>query len=169
MQRLIKNLFSRIFLFSLAIFIQLLALIIVIWKFGNYFVFFYAICTVLSLLAVLWILNGRSEPAYKIAWIVPIMVFPIFGGLFYLMFGGNKSSKRNKRKMQVIGQKMKAILSQDAEILHRLKQSNQKAGNQARYIDSYSFCPVYTHTTSEYLTPGEMKFARLTEELKKAE
>ncbi|HPF20082.1 MAG TPA: cardiolipin synthase [Syntrophomonas sp.] len=169
MQRLIKSLFSRVFLFGLAIIIQLFVLILVIWRFSNYFVFFYAILAVASLIAVLVILNGRSNPTYKLAWIVPILVFPIFGGLFYLMFGGSKSSRRNKRKMLVIGLKMEDYLRQEPDVLRELEQDNPKAANQARYIDSYSFCPVYTHTTATYLTPGEIKFQRLLEELRKAE
>lgn len=169
MKKLIRNLFSRVVLFGLAILIQLFILIIFIWKFSNYFVLFYIVCALLSLLAVLLILNGRSNPAYKIAWIVPIMIFPIFGGLFYLMFGGNKSSSKNKRKMQVIGNKVRTALSQDMAILHQLEQEDRGAANQTRYIDRFSSCPVYTYTTTEYLTPGEMKFKRLLEELEKAE
>lgn len=169
MQRLIRVLFSRVFLVGAAILIQALALVIVIWKFINYFVYFYAFCTLLSILAVLWIINGKSNPAYKLAWIIPIMIFPIFGGLFYLMFGGNKSSKRSKQKMQEIGRKMKDSLGQNQETLQKLEQENRGAANQTKYIERYSDCPVYTNTATEYLTPGERKFERMLEELKKAE
>jgi cardiolipin synthase len=126
MQRLIKSLFSRVFLFGLAIIIQLFVLILVIWRFSNYFVFFYAILAVASLIAVLVILNGRSNPTYKLAWIVPILVFPIFGGLFYLMFGGSKSSRRNKRKMLVIGLKMEDYLRQEPDVLRELEQDTPR-------------------------------------------
>jgi len=39
------------------------------------------------MIAVFLILNGKSNPSYKIAWIIPILLFPIFGGLFYIFFG----------------------------------------------------------------------------------
>ncbi|KUO75275.1 MAG: cardiolipin synthase [Clostridia bacterium BRH_c25] len=169
MKKLIRVLISRAFLVGAAILIQALALIIVIWKFTSFFVYFYSICALLSVLAVLWILNGRSYPAYKLAWIIPIMVFPIFGGLFYLMLGGNKSSKRNKQKMWEISKQMRDSLGQDQGILQQLEQENRGAANQTKYIERYSACPVYTNTTTEYLTPGEKKFEILLEELKKAE
>jgi cardiolipin synthase len=168
MQRLIRSLFSRVVLVSAAILVQILSLVIVIWKFSNYFVYFYAISGLISVVVVLCILNGKSNHAYKLAWIIPIMAFPIFGGLFYLMFGGNKSSKRNKRKMQEIGKQMKDSLVQNPDILHHLEQENRSAANQAKYIEKYSACPVYTNTTTEYLTPGEKKFERMLEELHKA-
>lgn len=169
MQRLLKSLFSRAVIFGLAIVIQLAILVVVIWKFSSFFVLFYAACALASLAAVLIIVNSKGNPAYKIAWIITIMLFPIFGGLFYLMFGGNKSSPKNKRKMQIIGRKTSHALGQDQEILDQLEQENLGAANQARYIYDYSSCPVYTRTISHYLTPGEVKFECLLEELKKAE
>lgn len=169
MQKLIRILLSRVVLVGTAIFVQALTLIIVIWKFSNYFVYFYTICTIISVFAVLGILNGKSNPTYKIAWIIPILVFPIFGGLFYLMFGGNHSSKKNKLKMKEMNLKMENSLGQDIEIIKRLDQESRNAANQSKYIEKYSACPVYSNTITEYLTPGEKVFNHMLEELKKAE
>lgn len=169
MQRLISLLFSRVILVTLAILIQIFAMALVIWRFSNYFVHFYAICSLLSVLVVFCILNGKSNYAYKLAWIIPIMIFPIFGGLFFLMFGVNKSSKRNKFKMHEIADIMKYLLIQDPEIRKHLEEENKNAANQTVYIERYSACPVYTNTATEYLKSGEEKFKRLVEELKKAE
>lgn len=105
MRRLLKNLFSRVVIFGLAILVQLIILILIIWHFSNYFAVFYGVFALISLVAVLIIVNSRGNPAYKIAWIIPIMLFPIFGGIFYLMFGGNKTSRKSKRKMELISQK----------------------------------------------------------------
>lgn len=105
MNKLVRLLSSRVALFGVPILLQAFALVMFIWKFSSYFVYFYAICTLLSVIAVLKVLTGRSNPAYKIAWIIPIMLFPIFGGLIYLLFGGNKSSKRTKQKMHEIQEK----------------------------------------------------------------
>jgi cardiolipin synthase len=169
MRRLLKNLFSRVVIFGLAILVQLIILILIIWHFSNYFAVFYGVFALISLVAVLIIVNSRGNPAYKIAWIIPIMLFPIFGGLFYLMFGGNKTSRKSKRKMELISQKTTEALGQNQDILDQLDKENQGAANQARYIYDYSYYPVYTGTTSHYLSSGEMKFECLLEELKKAE
>lgn len=169
MRRLLRFLFSRVVIFSLAILVQLVVLILVIWKFSSYFPFFYAACLLISLIAVVIIVNSQSNTAYKVAWIIPIMLFPIFGGLFYLMFGGNRTSNRNKRKLQLIGDKVAAVLDQDQAIMEGLENDDQGAANQARYIYDYSFCPIYTRTTTQYLTPGETKWACLLEALNQAE
>lgn len=169
MQKLLRMIFSRVFLVGTAILIQVFALLIMIWRFSNYFVYFYTFSTLLSIVVVLCIVNGKSNHAYKLAWIIPIMAFPIFGGLFYLMFGGNKSSKRNKRKMQVITDKMQNVLVQNLKVMQNLEKEDRSAANQSKYIENYSFCPVHTNTRTEYLTPGERKFERMLEELKKAQ
>ncbi|KGK85455.1 hypothetical protein DP73_18285 [Desulfosporosinus sp. HMP52] len=169
MKRILKLLLNRIFLVGIPILIQVFALVLVIWKFSNFFVYFYAICTLLSVVALLRILSGKVNPAYKIAWIVPIMLFPIFGGLFYLLFGGKKLSKRSREKMKAIQEKMIKLLGHNEMINQKIKAKSLSAANQSYYIENYSFCPVYQNTTSEYLTPGERMYERLLEELIKAE
>lgn len=169
MKKLLRLLFSRAVLVGCAILIQVFTLVIMIWKFGNYFIYFNTVSTLLSAIAVLWIVNNNRNPAYKIAWIIPIMLFPIFGGLFYLMFGRSQLSKRNKRKMKYIYNTMSPALNQDENILTEIALQDKNAASQALYVEKYSSCPIYRNSFSEYLTPGEVKFERLKEELKKAQ
>ncbi len=169
MKKLLKLLFSRVFILGIPILLQAFAIVMVIWRFSSYFVYFYSICTLLSVIALIRILSGRTNPAYKIAWIVPIMLFPIFGGLFYLMFGGNRLSKRMKRKMYAIQEKTLELLGQNESVVQEIELRDRSASNLSRYIENYSFCPAYQNTTTEFLTPGERMFERLLEELKKSE
>lgn len=168
MRKIFQTMFSRTVLFGISILIQAYILVMVIWKFSNYFVEFYSICTLLSVSTVLWIVNGKSNPAYKIAWIIPIMIVPIFGGLFYLIFGGNKMSKKNRKKMEMMALTMNTALGQNQQIYDNLEKENLSAANQSNYIKQYSFCPVYQNTLTEYLPTGEMKYEKMIEELKKA-
>ncbi len=166
----IKNiLFDRVVIVVLSILVQLLTIITVIWRFSNYFVLFDVIFTVISILAVVHILNSRSDPAYKIAWIVPIMLLPIFGGLFYLMVGGTGLSDRMKRRMSQITEKMKECLSQNQKTVSLLRQESIIAYNQGRYIEKYTLCPVYNNSSTEFLPSGEAFFEQLVKELKSAE
>jgi cardiolipin synthase len=166
----IKNiLFNRVVLISLSILVQLLTIVIIIWRFSNYFVVFDVIFTIISIFAVLYILNSRSDPAYKVAWIIPIMLFPIFGGLFYLMVGGAGLSSRMKKNMSQITDKMKECLHQNQETLNFLQQDNNVAFNQGKYIEKYTLCPLYNNSYTEFLPSGEEFFLQLANELKKAE
>lgn len=169
MYRIINILFNRITFVSISILLQLFTFIIIIWRFSRYFVLFDIIFTIISILAVIYILNSRSDPAYKVAWIIPIMIFPVFGGIFYLMVGGTGLSGPMKRKMSQITDKMKEYLSQDHETISYLKQEDATAFNQCKYIEKYTACPVYNNSTAEILPSGEVFFTQLVNELKKAE
>ncbi|MBP1743726.1 MAG: phospholipase D/transphosphatidylase [Firmicutes bacterium] len=169
MKYLAKILFSRAALLVIALVFQLTLLIGVIVKFQQYFVIFYVISMAISLAAVLWIVNNNMNPAYKIAWIITILIFPFFGGLFYFVFGGNRLSKRTKQKMNSIDAKTKETLMPRKPIIEEMEDLNETAAKQSAYIEKYSFYPPYRNTCSEYLPTGEIKFERLKEELVKAE
>lgn len=165
----IKNvLFNRVVLIALSLIAQISAILIMIWKFSSYFVVFDTIFLIISILAVVYILNSRSDPAYKLAWIIPIMLFPIFGGLFYLMIGGTGLTDNMKKRMQGISDKMKECLTQDGDTIKLLQQDNSTAYNQAKYIEKFTFCPVYDNSATEFLDSGEKFFEELIKELKNA-
>ncbi len=168
--RRIKNIFfSRITFVVLLVVIQLLALLTAIWKFSKYFVIFDFIFTFISILAVVYILNSRTDPTYKLGWIILIMLFPIFGGLLYLMAGGAGLSGKMKKNMSQIMDKMTEYLFQDQRTFSLLRNENIVAYNQGKYIEKYSYCPVYDNSSTNFFPSGEIFFQKLVKELKSAE
>ena len=99
MKKIYKSSIQRLLFFFLTLAIQIYIIILAILQFKNYFLYFYIISLIGGAILVFYILNGKSNPSYKIAWIVPILLLPIFGGIFYLIYGGNKLSKREKKKI----------------------------------------------------------------------
>ena len=168
LKKTLRILFGRIGFCGMLIALQALILILVIFMFQEYFVYFYAFCILLSFSVVMYLLNNRLNPAYKIAWIIPILLFPIFGGLFYLLFGSDQTKKKFLNEMQPINQKLKQSLNQSPTIINELESIDKRAANQSRYIRNFGLCPIYQNTSSEYLNLGERKFERLIEELKRA-
>ena len=168
MKKLVSLLFHRAVVMGIFLLIQIAVLVVMLLRFNEFFLPFYGVCVALSVVAVFWIVNRSSEPAYKIAWIVPILTFPIFGGLFYLLFGGNKLSKRTRRKMEGMDRKMVEVLGPDFKA-ESLIHFGEDAVHQARYLEHMAHCPVYGGTQTEYFPLGEDCFARMVEELKKAE
>ncbi|HEX3010831.1 MAG TPA: cardiolipin synthase [Syntrophomonadaceae bacterium] len=164
-----KPFLTRAIFFGIAIAAQLLILIGIIIRFNQYFALFYGISFLISIIAVLWIINANSNPDYKIAWIIPILLIPIFGGLFYLFFGGKKLSKRKKNKMISIANLTRKALTENSNIINEIRRYNETAANQSTYIQNSSFYPPHYNWISEYLPSGEVMFARLKEELFKAE
>ena len=166
-KKLSSFLFQRSVIVALLILLQAVVLLIpMVWA-SNYYVYVYWACVVLSLLAVLVIVRRQTDPGYKIAWIIPILLFPIFGWLVYLLCGGNKLSARMRRKMQGMDRTMLEQLERDYKA-QTLSVLGRDAVNQARYLERYARCPVYTNTWTRYFPLGDDTFPAMLEELKKA-
>lgn len=163
------NLLShRVFLVPLIMILQLIIIFFMIFEFYNYFVIFYVLCAILSILLVLHIVNSNANPGYKIAWIIPIMAFPIFGLLLYSLFGGNQLSKKQKEKLKNIYYKQLKYKDNNNLVAKELSYENIAAYNQVKYIQNYSLTNLCKHTKTTYLSNGQNYFSKLIEALKNA-
>ena len=55
---------------------------------------------IISLLVALHIISKRTKEAYKLTWVFIILIFPVFGGIFYLLFRYQTRPKIIKRKQK---------------------------------------------------------------------
>ena len=169
MNVLLKRVVQKVILLVSSFILQIGIISFFLLKYSESFFDFYLASLTLSIIIVFIIINNKSNPSYKIAWIVPVMIFPIFGGLFYLLYGGNKLSTREKLKMVIQNIEMTNSLKQDDEIIKKIGDKSIYAKNQSEYILNYAKCPVYNNTETTYFKIGEEKFEALLRELKKAE
>ena len=167
-KKLASLLFQRSVIVALLIFLQAAMLLLYMLWFSSDFIYVYWGCVVLSILAVLIIVSRQTDPGYKIAWIIPILLFPAFGWLVYLLCGGNKLSARKRRKMQGMDRTMLEQLERDYKA-EELRPFGADAVNQTRYLEHYARCPVYTNTYTHYFPLGDDVFPAMLEELRKAE
>lgn len=169
MIKLLKLLFSRMVIVGILIFFQVATLVLLIWNLSNQFAYVYGIFVLLSLLIVVWMFSKDDNPSVKLPWVVVIMLFPIFGGLFYIFFGSSKISKRFRVDMDKLLLKTYDELPSNPTIFEEIQQLDKRIASQNKYIQKTTHMPVYKHTSSEYLALGEIKLKRLTEELEKAQ
>ena len=99
MRNLPKLLFQRVVVVSLGILLQILFVVAGMDWLREYWHWVRIAMGVISWVAVLTIMTGRSNPSYKMAWVVLILAFPVAGITIYLLFGGNRISDRENRRM----------------------------------------------------------------------
>ena len=167
--KLIQFVFGRLFLATIGIFIQIFILYVVLTRATAYWPIFHLACLILSLLAVLIIINNRTNAGYKIAWITLVLIAPVFGTVFYYMFAGQRVSKKERRKMLQISRNLTENVKQEKNVVHNLRDENMDAYRQAKYILDISQDPVFQNSNIEYYKCGEDFFECYLEELKKAE
>lgn len=168
MRKLLRFLCNRITIVVVLLLFQVAMLTLLIWNLSKYFVYFYAGFCALSIVTVLWLINTKDNPSYKLAWAVPVLLFPVFGGLFYLFFGGKRMPLRMRKRIRRIYQTTVSQLRQDPKVIEELEFEDRNAANQAKYLVNSALFPVYKDTYTDYLPLGEVKFERLKRELQKA-
>ena len=163
-----KILFSRLAISGVLILIQIVILMFGVFKLSESFVYFYVFFVLLSLIVVIYIVSRTDNPSYKLAWTIPVLLLPVFGGLFYLLLGGNKVGKTLRKEIDKKYRETEQLLKQDENIVDEINENDARIATQIKYIYNVSKFPVYKNTETEYLTPGEKFYERLLEELKKA-
>lgn len=164
MKKILSYLHNRIFLWTMAIIIQL-GLFVMFWLgFTEAVNSINIIAKVLSLFAVLHVINKEDEAGYKMIWIIIILLTPILGGITYLLFGNKHPSKKM----------LQAYLEQptvqyDQESQNQVFDSVQYRSikSQLQYLLNEQF-PSYTNTDTTYYTLGEDNFDALIRDLKHA-
>ena len=168
LKKLASLVFHRTALIALLMLVQVGVLILMMLRFSNYFLYFYWGCVVLSVLVVLWIVSNQSDPGYKIAWIIPILLFPLFGGAVYLLVGGNRLSRRAREKMGGMSRTMAQVLDADRKA-EALAGFGRDAVNQSAYLERFALCPAYTNTYTKYYPLGDDAFPAMLEALEGAQ
>ena len=168
MKKVLYILFHRSVFMALALLAQIAALAIMVFSFSAYTEIFYWCCILTSVSAAVAIVGSRMEPGYKIAWLLLILPFPIFGGAFYILVGGGYVPKRTLKRMQGMLQKTASTLQEDFKADDLIPLGGDAAG-QANYLERRAACPAYTNTETEYFPLGDEAFPRMLDELEKAE
>ena len=168
MKKLFYILSHRSVVVGLSLVAQVVVLVATVNFFSEHTTGMYWFFIALSVAAALLIVGSRMEPGYKIAWLLLILPFPVFGGIFYLLVGGGHISQRTKNRMRRISEQSEENLRDDFKADDLLPLGEDAAG-QARYLENFAHCPAYTNTETEYFPLGDLAFPRMLEELRKAE
>ena len=168
LRSLLKLLFNRIFYVALALVVQLAWLLIALFRLMEYSRWVTIGMQAIGFLVVLWIVNKKINPSYKLAWTMLILIFPVFGVSLYLLFGKSRIGA-------VMEQHYQNLIDETAEYLEgseltrkRLNEDDRSMRIQSDYIWQYSRYPVHENTTAEYFQVGDDMFPVLVHELEQA-
>lgn len=169
MKKIFKILFNRVFYISVALFLQVIWWLALVWFLNRTSQLASVVTRALTVLMVLWLVNKKINPSYKLAWTILILVVPIFGICLYALFGTSRIAAAMQRNYKEVLEKGKILLKESPKTRGKLDGINRSVSNQSRYIRDYAEFPLQEGTISEYFSEGEYMFPRLLEELEKAE
>lgn len=153
--KVVKNSIRRVVFVGFAFLIQLSWIILIFLKLNRYSIWINLFTTILALLVVLKIYGLHMNSAFKIPWIMLILVFPVMGLCLYMLLGHSNISKKMKKRFISIDMKLKPFLVQEPTVTKLLKEQNQTIFNQVYYIEKYGSFPIYQNTDVEFYSEAE--------------
>lgn len=161
--------YSRLVLVSLFILLQVAVMLLTMLYLTEYREGIHTVLTMLSVATIVYLMYDRTNSSYKIAWIILILAFPVAGISLYLTFGGRRLSRRTRQRMQVAEDIVRENLWQEAVTDQALRELSDHAAVNGAYLRYVSGFPVYDNTETTYYPQGEPAYARMLQELRKAE
>ncbi len=121
----------------------------------------------LSILVSIKIWNSEVNASYKFPWILLIIMFPLGGGLYYLISGVPKTNRWGLRKYSKNSRKIKSRLFKDMDC-DMPDDIPPEIKRQSTLLNHSSGYPCYTNTKIDYFSSGEAQFKKMIEDLKAA-
>ena len=167
-KKILQLLFNRIFYVAVALMLQLAWLMITVWRLAAYSKYISNAISIISVLVVLWIVNKKINPSYKLGWTILILVSPVFGVMLYILFGKSRIAQAIQNKYaQVQKESIPFMESKNETIRHLEADSPSAAVRSITFTDIPA--SVHENTTAEYFQVGNDMFPVLIHELEQAQ
>ena len=172
MKRFFKLLSSKLAFAILLFLVQIAILVVLILSLLNFqntvSVYVQIGFQALSIIVCIYIINRDDKSDYKLAWIVPILLFPLFGGFLYLTLGRQRVNSKMQNRINKINEQTEEALRLSVEHAdsRSLSPTNAKI---SEYILNQENFPLYDKTQTTYYPLGEYFMSAMLEEMEKAE
>lgn len=165
---LLRIAFSRTAIIVVSLVIQAGVLFASVKWLSNYATVIYAAFILLGAVTVIHILNEENNASFKLVWMIPVLVIPVFGTIVYLYVNMQVGTKRMHKQLVDIEKELKPLLVQNQETLKELEQQSVGEKGLASYLHNADDFPVYSDCRLKYYPLGEDKFVDMVEQLKAA-
>lgn len=123
---------------------------------------------VIAVALALYIANKDMRTSYRMSWIFLVLFLPIFGIPAYFIFGRSGLTKKTRRKMEAVADKVVEYRVEDYKTIQALQQENFYAFQQSHYISARAGYPIYKEEDSNYYSCGEKLYPQLLADLESA-
>ena len=170
MRKFLSKVLNRKVLTTVLIAMQVIWWVVIFSRASRIYPKINAVFSIIGIFVIIYIINRDNNPSYKLAWVLPIMVFPLFGVIIYLLYSNKRPSrylrKKFKKSKEVIiksleGQNMR----QEEEVIEHMQ---PRDASRAGYLLRSGYL-VYSDTQTTFYPSGEEMLPSILEEISKAE
>lgn len=180
--------YGRLGITTVALLLQVFVFVAVLWRGSNAAPWVGSASILVSVGVLVFILNSRIQIDYKLAWTIPIMLMPLLGGAFYLMFGSRTGTRRQLERYRAAQEvvshdqlsapgllrvhpgepgELPALTAEPAGVVANVAIDPDAAG-QIRFFESNGPFMAYRDTQTTYYSIGEDAFEAMLAALEDA-
>ena len=164
---LYKVIFSRFFLVMVFLILQVGFLLWFFFKVHAYYSNYLVPYKIFGLLMVIWIMNSRTNPTYKLSWSVLVAFLPFMGTILYIYANTSVSKLFSKHNLNETIEETKPYAVTEEPIKDLMALQPRDILKTARYLEGHSF-PTYTNTKFKYYPIGDAVFSDIIQALEAA-
>lgn len=158
--------YSNFVLTALLVLLQIILFFVLVLKFQPYIEYYFGSSILLSFFFMIYLSNTEGKNEFKITWMLPLIIFPLFGILAYILYhtnaGGTKLKKRVLKGKEKTSQFFLPLNHTAPDIL------KIKDKDICHYMINTAGLYPYTNNELTFIKNGESFFPKLINELKKA-
>lgn len=167
-QVLIQAVFGRTAVITLLLLLQLAFLVVTFGWLERYVVYLSGSMSAIMTVMLIYVLNTRRDPTYKLTWCILIAISPIFGTLLYAFIALDPGHRAVQKRLRQIAEASKPIIPDQKELMERVAREEKELHSLASYGARFGY-PLYENTHVTYFPLGENKFREMVVQLEKAE
>lgn len=162
-------LLSRKFIVALLILGQIVFIALSITVLGDIYLAIYIVMTVIAAVLALYIVNSDEDPAFKIAWLIPLLVVPPLAAFMYIFFKAQVNLQLIKKFHVKIQNETKPLLELSNELLEEIGKESDQLSRYTKYMWEYGGYPMCKNSSANYYNSGEAVFPHIKEALHSAQ
>ena len=164
---LYKVIFSRFFLIMILLAMQTIFLIWLFIKVHSYYSKYILPYELFGLAVVIWIMNTKTNPTYKLSWSVLVAFLPVMGSILYIYASTSFSRVFSIHMLRETIEETQKYGVTSNNVKHFLKSQPRELLKICRYLEGFKF-PSYTDTSVKYYSLGDYVYKDIIESLESA-
>ncbi len=167
LRRIYKLIYSNKFIAWIMLAFQILLLCAGFLWLKDYSRVYFGLVSVFSAFLLIYEINRREAPEFKMTWMIVIAIIPIFGALMYLYTRFGFISRGIAANHRDACAKTEPLVPYDEAVYNAAKEESG-AGGLLHYLKNTASAMPYENTGVEYYRLGEKMYAQMKKDLETA-
>ncbi len=168
-KRIVRAIFGRTFMVVMSVLLQIIVLLGLVTIFADYFFAYFIAITIFSFILIVHIANNDMNPAYKLAWAVPVAILPVFGAFLFLFTHIQPTTRKVGEKTCAMVNQTRPYMEQKDDVIESMTREDRDVAGLTSYMNGFGGgFPMYRNTDAVYFPLGENKFESMCADLENA-